>query len=106
MPTTIYFTAVIAATNLKHTIAVPDNYSMRDLRAMLSAASNVALEALQLSRHDKVLPYRHRETVTSAGIRGGSQILVSSKNGPVSKSMRDKVNEDNSSWFAQIRRRI
>ncbi len=96
MPTTIYFTAVIAATGKKHSIAIPDTYSMKNLRGMLSARTKIALKKLQLSRNGKLLPHRFRETVTSAGIRGGWQVLVSSKKDAVSGSLSCKRDEERS----------
>ena len=94
MPTRIYFTAVIAATGKKHAIAVPDNYSMRHLRRMLSDTSEIAGKELQLSRRGRLLPHRFGETVASAGIREGWEILVSSKQDPVSSSLRKKADDD------------
>ncbi len=93
MPSTIYFTALIAATGKQHHIAVPDNYSMRDLRGMLSATTKIAFKDLQLSRNSRLLPNRPRETVASAGIRGGSQILVSGTEDAISQTLTSKTND-------------
>ena len=94
MHSTIRFTAVIAATGQEYTIAVPDNYSMRDLRGMLSITAKMTVKELQLSRNSKLLPYRYRETVTSAGIPAGSQILVSSTKDVISKSLTSKIDDE------------
>jgi hypothetical protein len=59
MPSTIYFTAVIAATGKQHQISIPDNYSMRDLRVVLAARAKITPKELQLSRNSKLLPRRY-----------------------------------------------
>jgi hypothetical protein len=90
MPSTVYFTAFIAATGTKHTIAVPTNYSMQNMRGMLSKSTKIGLKELQLSRGSKLLPHRHKETVMSSGILGGHQVLVSSKKDQISEILRNE----------------
>jgi hypothetical protein len=99
MHVTIYFTAIIAATGKKHAVAVPDNYSIRNLRDMLSATTKIAVKELQLSCHGKLLPHRFMETVTSAGIREGFEILVNSRRDPISQTLIKKVDEDHWNWI-------
>jgi hypothetical protein len=110
MPTIITFTVLIEETGQAHALSVADDYSMRDLKNIISTRTKIPTKELRLTRNGRSIPDRHLETVTSAGIRASCRVHVIRK--PSSKEAKEHVSRRPSSkepkggnWASQFFRR-